>query len=171
LNGRSNPDEFCTNAKRKCSKRGGRLDGRRGGFRRPGHPSGGCPFFGRRPSTAAEGQGALSRRVGRTLLKMRGLHPTPANISTLAADRRNGRLQLKSASSPFPSVHRADLEGQQGGVDLARSPNGRRVTAICAKRTAGVGRGRDVARWRWVGGRGGLTFIRRRHFVLVALAM
>jgi hypothetical protein len=78
----------------------------------------------------------LSRRVGRTLLKMRG-HPTPANISTLAADRRNGRLQLKSASSPFPSVHRADLEGPQG-VDLTRSPNHRGMTASCANETVGI---------------------------------
>jgi len=67
---------------------------------------------------------------------MRG-HPTPANISTLAADRRNGRLQLKSASSPFPSVHRADLEGPQG-VDLTRSPNHRGMTASCANETVGI---------------------------------
>jgi hypothetical protein len=107
-------------------------DGGRDGFRRRRHRQAAVLFSAvvhrRRPRDRA----CCPCRVGRTLLKMRG-HPTPANISTLAADRRNGRLQLKSASSPFPSVHRADLEGPQG-VDLTRSPNHRGMTASCAFR-------------------------------------
>ena len=108
-------------------------DGGRDGFRRQRHRQAAVLFSAvvhrRRPRDRA----CCPCRVGRTLLKMRG-HPTPANISTLAADRRNGRLQLKSASSPFPSVHRADLEGPQG-VDLTRSPNHRGMTASCAFET------------------------------------
>jgi hypothetical protein len=55
----------------------------------------------------------------------------------LAADRRNGRLQLKSASSPFPSVHGADLEGQQR-VEFTRSPRHQGTPAVCAQRPAGI---------------------------------
>jgi hypothetical protein len=55
-------------------------DGGRDCLRRPGAVRR-LFFFRPYPSTAAEGQGVLSRRVGRTLLKSRGLHPTPANIS------------------------------------------------------------------------------------------
>jgi hypothetical protein len=43
----------------------------------------------------------------------------------------NRRLRPKSASSRFPSVHGADLEGQQRG-DLTRSPRGPCMTALCA---------------------------------------
>jgi hypothetical protein len=111
-------------------------DGGRDGFRRPGHRQAAVLFSAivhrRRPRDRA----CCPAGSEEPYLKCGGLHPTPANISTLAADRRNGRLQLKSASSPFPSVHRADLEGPQG-VDLTRSPNGRRVTAIDLREAAG----------------------------------
>ena len=51
----------------------------------------------------------------------------------------------KIAFSRFPSVHSADLEGQRR-VDLTRSPTRRRITGICAHRTAGV----DVERTLWI---------------------
>jgi hypothetical protein len=51
--------------------------------------------------------------------------------------RRGRRVQPKSASSPFPPVHGAGLEGPVR-VDLARSPSRRRVATICANWTVGV---------------------------------
>jgi hypothetical protein len=53
-------------------------------------------------------------------------------------------FQPKTALSGFPPVHRADLEGQER-VEVTRSPSRRRMTAVCAKLTAGVDAAVDVA--------------------------
>jgi hypothetical protein len=86
-------------------------DGGRDGFRRLGRRQAAVRFS---PVVLDGGRGkAVVSRSEEPCLKSRGVHPPPANISTLAADPRNGRLQLRSASSPFPSVHGADLERPQ----------------------------------------------------------
>jgi hypothetical protein len=90
-------------------------DGGRDGFRRQRHRQAAVLFSAvvhrRRPRDRA----CCPCRVGRTLLKMRG-HPTPANISTLAADRRNGRLQLKSLPRPSRPFIGRNLKGSKGST-------------------------------------------------------
>src|SRR5580693_8508450 len=86
-------------------------DGGRDGFRRPGTVR---RLFFFRPSSIECG----------------GLHPRPA---TYLLWRQTGATDASAEVRflAFPSVHRGDLEGA-AGVDLTRSPNGRRLTAVCA---------------------------------------
>ena len=57
---------------------------------------------------------------------------------TRVGNRRNLRLQPKSAFLRFPAVRRADLKGQQR-VDLTHSPRRRRMAASCAFRPFTLG--------------------------------
>ena len=100
----------------------------------------------RLPATVNSGQ-CFERMTSKTLGYRTSAHSLTSACRSLlpltARSWRNRRLQLKTAFSRLPPVHRADLKGQLR-VDLTRSQLSQGTAALCAFRPAGVDIGRSL---------------------------